>query len=69
MRMRRVARFGQWLMRSTRCVFLICASVTSNSACAQGMHDWGMWFGTVLIIGVAALLVAVLIALIRLLKR
>jgi len=33
------------------------------------MHDWGMWFGTLLVIGAVAALVFFLIALVRWLKR
>jgi hypothetical protein len=43
--------------------------VTPHSASAQGMGDWGMWFDTQIIIGVATALVAMLILLIRRLRR
>ena len=42
---------------------------TPGSAWAQGMHDWGMWFCTLLMIAVAAVLVGLGFALVRRLKR
>ena len=41
----------------------------SGSAWAQGMHDWGMWFGTLLMIAVAGVLVGLGVVLVRSLKR
>ena len=39
-----------------------------NRACAQGAHDWGMWFGTLLFIGGAVGFILFLITLVRWLK-
>jgi hypothetical protein len=39
-----------------------------NRACAQGAHDWGMWFGTLLFIGGAVGFILFLIMLVRWLK-
>jgi uncharacterized protein involved in cysteine biosynthesis len=42
---------------------------TSSPALAQGVHDWGMWFGTLVVIAVVALLVALVVALVRRFRR
>ena len=39
-----------------------------NRACAQGAHDWGMWFGTLLFIGGAVGFILFLIMLVRWLR-
>jgi hypothetical protein len=67
--MQRTARLGQGLMRSATRTFAVCALVTPKAVSAQGMDDWGMWFGTLIIIAVPTALVAVLICLIRRLRR
>jgi hypothetical protein len=67
--MQRVARLGQGLKRSATRTFPVWALLTPDSASAQGMDDWGMWFCTLIIIGVPTALVAVLIRLIRRLRR
>ena len=36
---------------------------------AQGMHDWGMWFSTLLMIAVVAALIGLAIADVRRFKR
>ena len=46
-----------WIFASTRCAW------------AQGVHDWGMWFGTLVVIGAVAALVFILITLVRWLMR
>ena len=38
---------------------------SSARAWAQGMHDWGMWFCTLLVIGAVAALIFLLIILVR----
>jgi hypothetical protein len=42
---------------------------TPSRALAQGMYDWGIWFGTLVVIAAVAVLVGVLITLVRWLKR
>lgn len=60
---------AQAAVNSTTPAFLVLVAITLNSAAAQGMHDWGMWFETMILIGGAALLISLLIALIRWLRR
>jgi hypothetical protein len=55
--------------RTLACVILLCTFGSSSRAWAQGMNDWGMWFGTLLVIGALAALVFFLITLVRWLKR
>lgn len=50
-------------------VILLCTFCSSSRAWAQGMYDWGLWFGTLLVIGALAALVFFLITLVRWLKR
>ena len=57
------------LTRTLAAVILFWTFGSFTHACAQGMHDWGMWFGTLLVIGAVAALVFFLIALVRWLKR
>ena len=40
-----------------------------GSAWAQGMHDWGMWFGTLFLLAVLAMLIALAVAVVRRLRR
>ena len=42
---------------------------SSSHAWAQGTHDWGMWFCTLVVIGALAALVFFLITLVRWLMR
>lgn len=56
-------------MRSVSLAALFWTFVASSCALAQGAHDWAMWFGTLVIIAVAAVLVSFLIALVRWFKR
>jgi hypothetical protein len=56
-------------VNSANPVLLVLVAITLNFATAQGLEDWGMWFGTIILIGGAALLVTLLIALIRWLRR
>jgi len=57
------------LKRTLAPVILFWFVGSSSRACAQGAHDWGMWFGTLLVIGGVAGLVFFLITLVRWLKR
>ena len=60
---------GRQLRSLTRTLAPVWFVGASSRACAQGAHDWGMWFGTLLVIGGAAGLVFFLITLVRWLKR
>jgi uncharacterized protein involved in cysteine biosynthesis len=56
-------------MRRIASTTLFSTFGTSNRALAQGAHDWGMWFGTLIALAVAVVLVALVFALARKLKR
>ena len=46
-------------------VILFWTFGSSSHAWAQGTHDWGMWFCTLLVIGAVAALIFLLITLVR----
>ena len=50
-------------------VILFWTFGSSSHAWAQGTHDWGMWFCTLVVIGALAALVFFLITLVRWLMR
>ncbi|NJO35098.1 MAG: hypothetical protein HC869_20290, partial [Rhodospirillales bacterium] len=57
--------FAQDFMRSIIAAALVLTSLAAHPALAQGMHDWGLWFCTLFIIGVVSLFIFLLIILIR----
>lgn len=68
-RLKRVARLCQALMSSATRAVLLSACAAPISASAQGMHDWGMWFETLIILLAVGALFVALIGVIRWLRR
>ena len=68
-RFKRVAKLCHTLMSSATRAVLLSACAAPISASAQGMHDWGIWFETLIILLAAGALLIALIGVIRWLRR
>lgn len=60
-----VTRETWYAMRNIALASLLWTVGSSSCAEAEAMHDWGMWFGTLVMIAVLAALVAFVVGLVR----